>query len=799
MRSTRVLPTIAIILLFGFPALGLAGPTCPLTIDEISDVQASVDVLSPTGASLCDGESVALDGIVYAVFPDVPAFAFADDSGPWNGLYAFSGAVPLPEVGDDVTVSGTIDEFFGVTEVVVSGTVVHTSGNTPYSPTSVSTLTIATGQTTAEAYEGVFVEVAAVEITDADLGFGEFAVDDGSGATRVDDLGPYCYRAAEGVVLDVVRGMLHYSFDNFKIEPRTDCDFLTGGCGVATMQSISAIQGTGFVSPMAGQLVETSGEVVGLFEGNYPGFQFFDGFFLQDPVGDGQAATSDGVFVISDTVPTVGDLLSVTGFVSEFGEFDGTNCTDGCVTMICSIELGLPGPRTAGGITPGTWSPPSDADGLYEYHESKEGMLMTIPGSANVVGPTNFGAVFVVDDALGVDRVLRASPEQGKQVGVRNWEALGDIGGSDPDDLIVGSVIESVTGPLTVSFGDPLIITQASGPWSTVSSEPLPASTPAWSAAEGERFSVATLNVHNLDAGDTTGVAKLVETVTAMGCPAFLALQEVDTISTISGDEDEVVSAILSGLAGEGCDYSFTSTHPDRGDHGVVALWLTDRFTGATASNLQGCSVNGSPSSIDYDDFCDAFPGEFPLFSRRPIVVEATLDTTCGTGSSPLEVTFIVNHFKSQLGGAPSDQRRLEQAQLVASTVDGLLAGGTDHVLVLGDLNDFEDSPTLLALTDTGPLDNLWSEVAEADRYSYIFSGVSQVLDHQLATPELGNELLAVAPLHFNADYPSFAYGSDAGTPWALSDHDPMAATFSACAGALIFADGFESGDTTAW
>ena len=60
--------------------------------------------------------------------------------------------------------------------------------------------------------------------------------------------------------------------------------------------TIPALQGSGLVSPLAGQRVTTEGVVTHVVN---------NGFFLQDPVGDGDPATSDGVFVFTSSAPTV--------------------------------------------------------------------------------------------------------------------------------------------------------------------------------------------------------------------------------------------------------------------------------------------------------------------------------------------------------------------------------------------------------------------------------------------------------------------------------------------------------------
>lgn len=78
---------------------------------------------------------------------------------------------------------------------------------------------------------------------------------------------------------------------------------------------IGAVQGEGDETPMDGHMVAVQGTVVGDFqEGG------FKGFYLQDE-GDGNAATSDGIFVYDEKKSvgevSVGDKIAVTGTVTE--------------------------------------------------------------------------------------------------------------------------------------------------------------------------------------------------------------------------------------------------------------------------------------------------------------------------------------------------------------------------------------------------------------------------------------------------------------------------------------------------
>src|SRR5690606_3154971 len=61
----------------------------------------------------------------------------------------------------------------------------------------------------------------------------------------------------------------------------------------AAYTPIYAIQGSGATAAITGT-VTTRGVVVGDYEGGSPALR---GFYLQDAVGDGDAATSDAIFV----------------------------------------------------------------------------------------------------------------------------------------------------------------------------------------------------------------------------------------------------------------------------------------------------------------------------------------------------------------------------------------------------------------------------------------------------------------------------------------------------------------------
>lgn len=82
------------------------------------------------------------------------------------------------------------------------------------------------------------------------------------------------------------------------------------------------VQGSGDRSPRVGQIVTIEGIVTGDFQDASAMHGDLNGFYVQEPVGDGDAGTSDGIFVFDGEAPAgdiaPGDRVRVTGRVTEF-------------------------------------------------------------------------------------------------------------------------------------------------------------------------------------------------------------------------------------------------------------------------------------------------------------------------------------------------------------------------------------------------------------------------------------------------------------------------------------------------
>ena len=111
-------------------------------------------------------------------------------------------------------------------------------------------------------------------------------------------------------------------------------------CG-APATPIGAIQGSGPTSPLAGRTIDVEAIVTDDLQG--PGL--LSGFYVQD-AGDGNPATSDGIFVFSSVAVSTGDRVRVRGNAAEFASSGSslTEISSVSSVQVCSSGNALPGP-----------------------------------------------------------------------------------------------------------------------------------------------------------------------------------------------------------------------------------------------------------------------------------------------------------------------------------------------------------------------------------------------------------------------------------------------------------------------
>ncbi|MDA3892479.1 MAG: phospholipase D-like domain-containing protein [Salinivirgaceae bacterium] len=180
------------------------------------NAQSIYEIQGQTNLSPYNGQSVSTKGIVTAVY--VGSYFIQDGDSEWTGLYVYD-KTQTPAIGDSIEIAGTIYEYYDMTELVdITSFTVTSSGNTLPEP-----ILIETGAAE-EKWEGVLLRVENAECTNPDLGFGEWELNDGSGTTVVNDLG-VVYTPIAGVKYKVT-GPLSYSFEQYKLEPRTEEDII---------------------------------------------------------------------------------------------------------------------------------------------------------------------------------------------------------------------------------------------------------------------------------------------------------------------------------------------------------------------------------------------------------------------------------------------------------------------------------------------------------------------------------------------------------------------------------------------
>ena len=157
---------------------------------------------------------------------------------------------------------------------------------------------------------------------------------------------------------------------------------------------IYTIQGSGLATPIPGN-VTTQGVVVGDFEGTAGA----SGFFLQDAVGDGDAATSDGIFVFTGNSDLVspGQVVRVTGFARErFNQttLNGSNSNTSAVPASNIVQCG------SGSVPPtDVFMPFANPDDPERF----EGMLVRFPQTLVISEYFNYDRFGEIVIALPLD------------------------------------------------------------------------------------------------------------------------------------------------------------------------------------------------------------------------------------------------------------------------------------------------------------------------------------------------------------------------------------------------------------
>jgi len=571
---------------------------------------------------------------------------------------------------------------------------------------------------------------------------------------------------------------------------------------------ISQIQGAQHRSPLEGQTVTNVYGIVTAITGS--------GFYLQDPQPDLDERTSEGIFIATHQIGivSVGDEVLITsGIVREFNPAGvGSNSltlTEIQAADVSILSQGNPLPEPiilgeGGRFIPnqviandvngyagksGLFDP--QEDGL-DFYESLEGMRVQI-NQALAVSPTSkYREVVVVADngkdatVLSSRGVLVLRPDDFNPERILIDDAFINI----PDIQVGAQFTQPIVGIISYDFGNFRLL-----PTEKLSfSQGKPARETTSISPKEMQLTVATYNVENLDA--QTYPERLVQLaediVINLGSPDILALQEVQDDdgaldSPITSADASLAALVEAILQAGGPHYGWLSIDPQRNSDGGIAggnirnvlLYRQDRGlepasapAGDASTAVEVLVRNGEPQlSLNPGRIS---PNSYAFMdSRKPLAAQFSF-----RGES---LFVIANHLNSKGEDGPlygdiqpppllSEVQRVQQAQIIHDFVARILAIDADaKVIVLGDLNDFPWSKPVHTLAGK-ELENLIEHLPENERYTYLYEGNAEVLDHILVSKSLAEKADYFDIVHINAEMlPAMR----------LSDHDPVIAVFT--------------------
>ncbi len=588
--------------------------------------------------------------------------------------------------------------------------------------------------------------------------------------------------------------------------------------------AIPAIQGSGATAAITGA-VTTLGVVVGDYEGPSPTLR---GFYIQDPAGDGDPATSDAIFVFNGDNNNValGELVRVSGAA---GEFEGQTQV-GSVSSIVScgfgsvipVDVSLPVPvadhfeRYEGMVV-------RFAQTLYVTEHFQLGRFgqVVMSSGARLSQPTNVttpgAAALALQAANNLNRIIVDDDSQ-----IQN-----------PDPIVFGRSGNPLSASNTLRGGD-----SASGIIGVMTY------TWAGNSASGNAYRVRPNTA--LGGGIPNFVAtnpRPVGPETVGGSLTVSALNLLNYFNTFDGLPDTVDNCNNGvGGASTDCRGADTQAEFDRQWAKTVAAILAidpdvlgvneienDGYgpTSAIAHLVDQLNASTAPGTYAFVDF-DSATGQINALgtdaikvgliykpaSVSPVGAAAALNSDAfvnGGDSAPRNrATFAqaleqpngarfivsVNHLKSKgsacnLPDAGDGQGNCNQVRVNASNeLASWLAAdptgtGDPDVMILGDLNSYAMEDPLTALGANGYI-NLISTFLGPDAYSFAFDGQWGYLDHALASASLLAQVSGVTEWHINADEPGVLdYNLDfksvgqqaslyAADQYRVSDHDPV-------------------------
>ncbi len=578
--------------------------------------------------------------------------------------------------------------------------------------------------------------------------------------------------------------------------------------------TIAQIQGDRGVSPVDKQTVRVSGVVTAILS---------KGFFIQTPDAliDNDPKTSEGLYIYGENSVgsvAIGDMVQVDGSVIEFrprNERFFLSITEITRPTVKVLSKGNPLPApvrlTAAELDP---------KGRIDQMERFEGMRVS--GDFTVVAPTSGykNAKTGLATSNGVFyATLQSLPRPFREPGISvlsmlvdklpatipafdmNPEMLridsGQQTGSQNMDVPTGATINDLTGVVDYSRKSyTLYVDAATSP----KAENIRGYIPLSPAGERET-TVGAFNIENFFDDEVNSSRVQREAVTpkdvfekrlaktslairnVLSLPDVLGIVEVENLKALQRLADRVNA---DAAAANQPNPKYMAYLVDGNDiRGINVGYLVK------STKIKVVEVKQLAKDVKLD-----FPGaagQF-LFDRPPLLLRA--EVIDAKSPQPLAFTVIVNHFKSyngiddeKTGDRVRNKRRLEAEWLANFVQERQKASPAERIMVTGDLNAFQfndgyndlvgilkgkPEPTVLtpskSIFTTG-LVNLIDYIDAKNRYSYVFDGSAQALDHILVNKPTRERLLKFGYARISADFP-LVWANDPTRPERVSDHD---------------------------
>ncbi|HCW89084.1 MAG TPA: hypothetical protein DHU56_03360, partial [Marinobacter sp.] len=450
-------------------------------------------------------------------------------------------------------------------------------------------------------------------------------------------------------------------------------------------------------------------------------------------------------------------------------------------------------------------------DGI-DFFESLEAMRVRVAAPLAVAPTNGFGEIFTVADGgagasgLSSRQTINIAPDDFNPEKIQVDFDEGILPGFVFPAVDTGSRLTDVTGVVGYDFGNFQV-------HPTEAFDVIPGGlAPATSRIQGSdsQLTLASYNVLNLDPqverieqvvgqrsseiDDDIGLGRFdaiaAQIVSALNTPDIIALQEVQDndgaeVSEVAGADVTLQTLVEAIERAGGPRYRFLDTE------GLVPAFFSDNgvvspvggqpggnIRPAFLYNPERVSLIGSAEPLT-DPADQAVNPDNPFYrSRIPLVARFSFNDQ--------ELTLVNAHLSSKGGSAPIlgteqpfearqedptvngslDERRRQALAISAFVDERLSADPQARIAVVGDLNEFEFiSPVRDILGER--LHNTTAALPASERYSFIFQGNSQQLDHILLSDAL-NQAPEFEIVHVNSEF--------ADTPERASDHDPLLA-----------------------